>query len=262
MLMGKDRELADLTLSQAHFIDPEEAKLCQLTSNIQPDIINSYQFRPLEPERNDMPIVEFGEKFSTSRSKFLKLKGVNEKVRLRFLGAPFVEGKHFDQNPDDSWNVTPCPRINEKADCPTCERYFEIMARAKKTGDEKVIKEAKKEARKYQSAISFYFPVLNRDTCEFAIFQSKLSVKNQLEDELAAGTKVLDSDFVVMRTESNGLVRYPVKKVDSSDTPPLTLEEKEEVKKYKTINMEDYVTGQREDEGELAIEEDVVVVKV
>lgn len=260
MLTNKDIQLIDITLSRAHFIDPEEARFCRLTNITQTDTITTYQFRSLEPERNDMPIVQFGEKFSTSKSKFFSLKSNGDKIRIRLLGAPYVEGKHFDQNPDDTWNVTDCPRVNNREECDLCEKYFSIIAKAKKTGDEKLIKESKKEARKYQAAVNFYFPVINRDTQEFTLFKSKVSVKNQLEEELAAGTNLFESDFVVMRTETNGLVRYPVKRVDSSDTPPLTEMELEAKESYKKIDITDIVNAQRDDDGEIAVEENIVVL--
>jgi hypothetical protein len=229
-----------------------------LTNSLSRGTIEPSQISPLEAERKDMPYSDIGEKFSTSTSQFVTLKDKGDKIRFRLLGRSFINGKHFEEIPDPSsstgkkWNITPCPRINERVECETCNKYFEIVGKAKKTDNKELIKKAKEEARPYQAAISVYFPILNRETMEYQIFQSKMSVKNALDTELDMGTKVYNVDWIVMRTEIPGKY-YTLKQVDSSDTPPLAEEEMEEIKKYKDGDLAKIVMG-TPDESELAAE--------
>jgi hypothetical protein len=205
-----------------------------------------------------MPFSEWGTPYKTSSSDFFSLKSKGDKIRFRLIGTPFVDGKHFQENEDGSWTVTNCPRINDLTDCATCEKFFEIINRAKKTGDKKLIEQAKKDAKKYSVGISFYFPVIDRDTELFTIFKSKLGIKNKLETELQAGVKILDVDWVVIRTEKPGPDYYSLSRIDSSETKPLTNKELEEVEKYKAMNLSDFISG-RQDEGEIAVEANVEV---
>lgn len=207
-----------------------------------------------------MPYNEYGTPFNTGTQQFISLKSKGDKIRFRLLGAPFVDGKHFSQNADDSWTITPCPRINDKQECEICKKYFSIIMPAKKTGDKEALKTAQKDAKKYQVSVSFYFPVINRDTAEFAIFNSRSSVKSAIDAELAMGTKVLEVDWIVLRTEIPGKY-YTVKVVDSKDTPPLTEEELEEVEKYKKMDLSQIVSGTRDEESGLAVEANIEVEK-
>lgn len=253
--------LIDQCLRQSNFLDDDEyhndkAIMRGLTNDTQPDIIDPVQVSSDEQKEGTMPYNEFGTPFSTSNSQFTSLKAKGDKIRFRLLGAPYVNGKHFTQNEDKTWTIVPCPRINDKAECETCNKYFEIIMKAKKTEDKKIIEQAKKDANKYKVAISFYFPVLNRDTMDFTIFQSKMSVKQKIDDKLAAGVKIMDVDFVVVRTEKPGSEYYTLDKVDSSDTPPLAEEELEAIKKYKTIDLSNIIMGVK-DEGDIAAEANV-----
>lgn len=234
-----------------------------LTNGLSYGILPVSQISPLEAERKDMPYSEIGEKFSTSTSQFVTLKDKGDKIRFRLLGRSFINGKHFEEIPDSSspsgkkWKITPCPRINERAECETCNKYFEIVGKAKKTENKELIKKAKEEARPYQAAISVYFPILDRETMRFEIFQSKMSIKNALDEELAMGTKVYNVDWIAMRTEVPGKY-YTLKQVDSADTAPLVEEELEEIEKYKKVDLSQLVMG-TPDDGELAAEANVEV---
>lgn len=251
----KDIDLINETLSHATPV---------LTDGVKPDILQPISnISPSEAERNDMPYSEIGDKFSTSTSQFVSLKGKGDKIRFRLLGRAFINGKHFEELPPNDpsgkkWNVTNCSRINDRVECETCNKYFEIMAKAKKTENKDIIEQAKKDAKKYQAAISVYFPILNRDTAEFAVFQSKMSVKNALDEELNMGTRVYDVDWVVMRTEKPGTDYYKTSKVDSAETPPLTEEEVEVVKKGKSTDLSQLVMG-TPDDSDLAADANVEV---
>lgn len=206
-----------------------------------------------------MPYVNYGDPFNTGGSQFLKLKSKGDKVRIRLLGSPFVEGKHFFELDAGQWDIRPCPRINDGDHCDHCSKYFELVSKAKKEGDKKELERVQKENRSLKAAISFYFPVLNRDTAEFNIFQSVLSVRNQIEAEVEIGTKVLEVDFVVLRTEAPGAGYYKVSRVDSSDTPPLSPEEKDAIKEYKKIDLAQLINGSKDEAG-ISVEEESEIV--
>lgn len=232
-----------------------------LTNGLTHDIIPEVQE---SEERNTMPYSDIGETFSTRQSQFVSLKSKNDKIRFRLLGRSFINGKHFEEiaDPDNpgktKWKITSCSRINDKVECPICNKYFEIMARAKKTENKDIIEKARKEAAPFQVAISVYFPIINRVTAEFQIFQSKLSVKNAMDEELKNGVKVYDVDWIVTRTEQPGSGYYKTSRVDSADTPPLSEEERAEVARYKMADLEKLVTG-TPDESELAVAANVEV---
>lgn len=197
-----------------------------------------------------MPYAQFGEKLSFGGgSPFFKLKSKGDKLRFRLLGAPFIEGKHFFKLEDGSWDIQPCVRINENGKCPHCAAYFSIIMKAKKTGDKTLMEQAKKEAAPFKNSISAYFPVLDRDTEEFKVFQGGISIRNKIEDEVALGTKVLAVDFIVLRTENPGSDYYKLSRVDSGDTKPLTDKEKAEIERYKTLDLADIVAGVQDEAG-------------
>lgn len=199
-----------------------------------------------------MPMVGFGETFSTGNSPFSKLKSQGEKIQFRLLGAPFIEGKHFFETAD-GWDIQPCPRVNSNSKCDHCDVYWSIMGKARKSGDKTVLKQAEKEAKPYQNSISVYYPVIDREKEKLVIFQTTPGVRKQIEEEYALGTKVLDIDWVVMRTETPGSY-YRLSKVDSADTKKLTPGELEEVERFKTIDLAQYVGGAYDAESGVAFE--------
>lgn len=197
-----------------------------------------------------MPIVNFGDKLPFGGSQYLKLKSKGDLVHFRLLGAPFIEGKHFFKDAGgDGWDIQPCVRVNDKAECEYCKIYFKMIAKAKKTGDKKLIEKAKKEAKSYQSSISVYYPVIDRTTEQFVIFQTTLGVRNSIEAEVKLGTKVLKVDFKVLRTETPGESYYKLSRVDSADTKRLTEKEKDAVLYFDTVNMIELVSGSPDESG-------------
>lgn len=200
-----------------------------------------------------MPVAEYGEKVDFSASKFTKLSSKGDKITFRLLGAPFYEGKHFmeDSNEQSGWKVIPCPRINEGGECEICEMFFAAHKSAKKDGLDR--SETDKLVRPFQPAISFYFPVLNRETERFEIFQTSQGVRNQIEEQVQLGTKIMDRDMIVVRTEKPGSSYYKLSVVDSADTKALSKDEKAEAKKGKEVNLEEFINGRSEE----VVEEDI-----
>lgn len=208
-----------------------------------------------------MPYADFGEKVSFNSSQFLKLKSKNDAVRFRILGIPYIDGKHFTLGDDGkTWDIQPCARVNEKSKCEKCDKFFSIIMKAKKTGDKTLIEQAKKEAEPYKCTVSVYYPIINRDTEEFAVFQTTMGVREEVEAEGALGTKVLETDFVVMRTEIPGKY-YRFSKIDSANTTPYSEKELQGVEKFKSIKLDEIVSGVADDESNVAIEENTEVVE-
>jgi len=196
-----------------------------------------------------MPTADFGEKISFSSSKFTKLESKGDKIQFRVLNAPFYDGKHFYKKEDGSYDrPVPCPRINEGGECEECKLFFAAHKSAKKDGLDK--KETDKLTSPHKPAISFYYPILNRNSGKFEIFQTTIGVRNQIEAQAELGTKILERDLIVVRKEVPGSGYYSLSVVDSSETDSLTKEEKEEVEKGKDVDLGDYVVGQREEKPE------------
>ncbi len=194
-----------------------------------------------------MPTSTIGNKTSIDRKEFLELKSKGEKVTIRIANSDYYyEGKHFQES-DGEWTVTNCSRINEEQTCDLCEQYFEInreIKEVKKAKDEKKVKELDKEARKVKANLSFYYPVLDRDTGLAAIFKTSLMVRLGLEEKKEDGVDILNSDFVVKRTEKPGSY-YTLTKVDSAEVVKFTKEEKEELEKAKKMNVGEIVGGKK-----------------
>ena len=79
------------------------------------------------------------------------------------------------------------------------------------------------------------------------MFQTTQGVRNQIESQAELGTKIMQRDMIVVRTEDPGKTYYNLSVVDSSETDPLTKREKEEVKKGKEVDLTDYVSGREEE---------------
>jgi len=190
-----------------------------------------------------MPTANWGDKQSFSASKFIKLKSKGDRIQFRILGNYHYDGKHFqeDSSQDSGWTITPCSRINDGAECEICEMFFAAHKSAKKEGLDR--KETDKLTNPFKPAISYYFPVLNRDTEEFQVFQTTAGVKNQVDAKLEISPNNLERDMVVVRTETPGSGYYSLDIVDSADTKPLSDKEKAEMKKGQEANMEEYVNG-------------------
>jgi hypothetical protein len=205
------------------------------------------------------PFANFGEEINTSSNLFSKLKAKGDTIHFRILGVPYYDGKHFSKDDNDKWVITPCPRINEKQECETCKKYFAAMADVKKmqaNGEPKhVIEEAKKVANKYSASVSVYYPIINRKTETFQIFQTGMGVRNKIEAEVKLGTPVLKRDFIVLRTEQQGNY-YALTKVDSADTKEYTEKELEEVKKFEATDLESLIIGVKGSEDSLSATKD------
>ena len=191
------------------------------------------------------PVADFGEKLNFSSSQFTKLNSKGEKIHFRVLGKPTYEGKHFiPQGEGEKKEVIACPRINEGGECETCKLFFAAHRSAKKEGLDK--DETRKLTDPYSPAAIFYYPVLNRGTGKFEIFQTTQGVRNNIESKIELGLKVFERDLIILRTEKPGSY-YQLSVVDSADAKPFTKEEKEEVKKGKEADLSDYIDGQQED---------------
>jgi len=198
-----------------------------------------------------MPMADFGEKLDFSASKFTKLKSKGDLIRFRIIKAPHYDGQHFLKDTEGNWDVRPCPRINKKEKCEFCEMFFEAHASAKKEGLSK--EETFKLTDPWKPSVKFYYPIINRETNRFEIFQTTQSVRDAVEAEIDMGTKVLKKDIIVLRTEKPGNY-YKFSMVDSADTKPLTKEEKAEFKKGKETDLNIYLSGSEEEDSQLAVE--------
>ncbi|KKK90683.1 hypothetical protein LCGC14_2720570, partial [marine sediment metagenome] len=125
-----------------------------------------------------MPYADFGSKLNFGGNQYLKLKSKGDKAKFRILGTPFIEGKHFFKDNKNNWDIQPCPRVNEAAECHYCKEFFETIATGKKTGDKTLIAQAKKAAEKFKNSVSVYLPIVDRATEQFAILQTTLGVRN------------------------------------------------------------------------------------
>lgn len=213
-----------------------------------------------------MPVVQFGEKFSTSSSQYLKLAAKGDRVRIRILGACYIEGKHFltngvDEDGKEKWDIIPCHRINDNEKCEYCEQFFALKRKAKKETDKTIIDQYNKKAEKVRPTTFVYYPVIDREKQSFALFQTTIGVRNQIEDEVNLGTKVLSVDFMVLRTDQPGSGFYKLSKVDSADTLELTEKELEAVKEFKTKDITEMINGRYDEESNTAIEANTQVVE-
>jgi hypothetical protein len=200
-----------------------------------------------------MPQVGFGEKLQKGGNQFLKLESKGDKVRIRLLDAPFIEGKHFFQT-DDGWDIQACPRINEGGKCEHCDKFFSFLRKAKKETDKTLIAQIRKEADYWKPSTFVYYPVIDRMTAAFAVFQTTVGVREQIEAEYAVGVKVLEVDFMVLRTEVPGASYYKVSRVDSAETTPLLETEVQAIEEYKAMDLSQLVNGRYDEDSGTAFE--------
>lgn len=201
-----------------------------------------------------------------SRGLFIDLKSKGESATVRFATAEFYyDGKHFNKDETTGkWVVTSCPRINEEAPCDMCDRFFELkkMAKdAKKAGSAENEEKFNNQARPFGAKMSFYYPVVDRETGTAKIFKTSLSVRLKLEDFLKAGVKILERDFTITRTERAGADYYTVIAVDSLDSKPFTEKENEQMAKAKAFVLTDIIENAQQ--SNLSLEpaegEDIVI---
>jgi hypothetical protein len=175
-----------------------------------------------------MPIIGFGENLPRQTQTRVRLKNVSEKLTFRLLGKPFVEGNHFFLT-DGKWEVIPCPRINKGETCEYCDRLTRAIKQIPRIEEKeeyrKAVDKVKKEHPGCDPGITFNFPIINRETGQFAIFAATPGIRNKIEAEYALGTKILDVDLVAVNTGKHGKDKYAVSRLDSADTKELTVEE-------------------------------------
>lgn len=193
-----------------------------------------------------MQSLSFGEQMpSTGGGNYLRVKGKGDQIKFRIGQPPVYTGKHFatvtGEDGRSTWDVTSCPRINNNEECPTCEKFFALKAEAKKAkdaGDAKASDKLNNDARSYQVAVQFYFPVLNRDTQEFGILQTTQGVRNKINEHHESGVNVLEKDWVLRNTGSaSPKDLYSIVAMDSKDTAPLTPKEDEEYLKAVAFDL-------------------------
>lgn len=210
-----------------------------------------------------MPLIGFGEELPKSSGNFIRLKNVGEKIQFRILGIAYVEGNHFFFD-DGKWDVQPCPRINAQSECAHCEKFFQALKAIPKTEDKaeynKLRDAAKKTVPGCEAAITYNFPIINRETGLFTIFKATPGIRTKIESDAAVGVKVMDVDFVAVKTAKPGKDKYAVSRVDSADTKPLTPEEQAIKDNYDPKVLVAAVEGTPDDEGSVAIEANTEVL--
>lgn len=191
--------------------------------------------------------LEFGQALPSQGSMYLRVKNVGEYIQFRIGQNPTYVGKHFMQK-ENGWDVTGCPRVNSQEDCEICDLYFKAMAEAKKLqGDKKEadldaatakkVKDIKESARPYGCSITFYFPVINRDTGKFGILQTTSGVRNKINEFHENGTDVLSKEFVLRKTDKKGRDLYSLTIVDSADAKTMSPEDLVEYEKAQSYDM-------------------------
>lgn len=186
-----------------------------------------------------MPKADFGQKILTGESQFLRLKAKGDKAHIRFAASAIYEGKHFIEHEDGTTTVEFCPRIMGSLPCEICKHYFELAKEIKAEKNEDKKKALEKKARAFRAAISFYYPVLDRQDGKSKILQTTMSVRTLLEAELEAGVNVLEADYILTRTEATPATYYTLVRLDSKDTKDLSKEEKVEYEKAAALDVEE-----------------------
>lgn len=187
-----------------------------------------------------MKSINFGEQLPSSGNIFLKVKQKGDQIRFRIAQNPVYSGKHFLLKENGGWDIQSCPRVNDGEECDKCELYFKGMAEAKKLRDTdpEESKKIEKEARVYSCAITFYFPVLNRDTESFGILQTTQGVRNKINLQHEAGVDVFKKEWILRNTGStNPNEIYSLVPVDSADVKQFSEKEALEFEKAKNFDL-------------------------
>jgi hypothetical protein len=204
-----------------------------------------------------MPFIGFGQELAKSSGNYIRLKTVGDSLKYRILGEAYVEGNHFFFA-DSKWDIQPCPRINAGSDCPHCDKFFKALKSIPKIEDKKEYRDAVDEMKKSvpgcEPAITYNFPVINRDTEAFTVFKATPGIRAKIENEAAIGTKVLEVDFITKNTGKPGKDKYAFSRVDSADTAPLTEKEKIVKTEYTPAKLEAEVIGAPDEDSAVAFE--------
>jgi hypothetical protein len=157
-----------------------------------------------------MPRADFGAKTNfDGRPQFLELKSKGQAVTVKFLDSPVYDGKHFFQGEDGKWVVTFCPRIMNETECSYCNKYFEARKAIKALKDSEdpkdksEVKRLENVSRKYNVAISFYYPVFDLSARKPDMFKTGLSIRSYLDNEYGAGIDILKYDYKITRLKDN-----------------------------------------------------------
>lgn len=211
-----------------------------------------------------MPILDFGESLPTTSGSYTRLKNAGEKLRFRILGKAFVEGNHFFKT-ENGWDIIPCSRINNSQHCEHCDLLFAAIKSVPRIQDKdaynKALDEAKKTVPGCDPAITYNFPVINRDSGEFTVFKATGGVRNKIDAEFSLGAKIMDVDFIALNTGKSGKDKYALARVDSSETLPLTEAEQKIKDNYSVDSFIDMVSGTPDDNSNLAMEANTEIVE-
>lgn len=187
----------------------------------------------------------FGENMPSSGAGYLQVKNAKEQVQFRIAQTPAYSGKHFFQL-EEGWDIQKCPRINDQEECEYCELYFKAKAEEKKLKDTdaEAAKKWTNKAREYQVSVTFYFPILNRNTGKFTVLQTTQGVRNKINAIAETGVDVFGREFILMNTGSKvPNDKYSVTQVDSADVKPLSEDEEAELVKAQEYDMDQINDG-------------------
>jgi len=168
-----------------------------------------------------MPRADFSERIEGvgQRGQFVQLKKKGESITFRIADVPSYNGKHWISKRE--WVF--CPKIMKTAEvCEWCEK-------AEITQD-------LEEKKQIKVKVSFYFPIVDRETKKAAIFQTGLQVRNAIQEYEKNGIDVYKSDWKVVRNEGDNPANYYA--VIRLDTTKLDKDEEEELGKAAALDVE------------------------
>lgn len=209
-----------------------------------------------------MPSFNMGDTLNIDKGNlFVKLKSAGDKIKFRLVKGGYYDGKHFIKN-DNGWTVSFCPRIMNQQPCPYCEKYQQIKAEALRIEDKKQREEVMKEAQKFQVKMTFYYPIIDRETGLGKILKTTLGVRQELEAEFNDGIDVYEYDYVLTRTEESPAKYYKLTRMDSKQCKDLTDSEVLEQGKIGSMNLEELITGVKQSSQDFKQEdkiEDIII---
>ena len=184
---------------------------------------------------------KFGEELNLGGNPLLtRLTSKDQTIHLRLVGSGKYDAVHYLKT-EGKMVVYECPRIMEEKECPICDEFFtlkRLAKEAKESGDKASTDDLERRAKDIKPAISFYYPIVDRDDKKAKVFKTTIGVKNIFDADFKAGVDVLDVDYKVTRTEKPGSY-YAVVRLDTSQIKPLDSDEKQAVKDAKAINLDE-----------------------
>lgn len=204
-----------------------------------------------------MPNFNMGETLNIDNGGlFIKLKAKGDKVKFRLIKGGYYDGKHFIKK-EDGWVVTPCPKIMNEEHCDYCEQYFTLRNEANAIEDKTAKEKKLKEADFYRVKMTFYYPIIDRDTGLGKILKTTLSVRQDLETEFKDGIDVYEYDYVLTRTEESPAKYYKLTRKDSKECIDLTSDEIKEMGKIGSMDLEEVVTGVKKSSQDFGQDEEI-----